>query len=779
MGAGASEISKDGKAEHSDEVLTDFRGGVHSFPARTWSRTVVSQDAVENFVGPISPPSPVDLLRHRSTGVRGNVDGQRQVGGLRSGGRALRHSVASFGSFGSLQQIQVKGNMRRSRSVHGMVHVIEPATPMRRGSTDDLVRLANGPRFVSGGYGFDFEELDAAVDAVEECDHQESDEEHHSPPNPTAVVSPAPPTDVTGKLADIAEGKANSAQLGGDLMFDYDDLGDEVQEEADPRVQKEADPRPKEASPRCVDPMFDFDGLDDCPTPKASDAKESRARRPEAISSLISFDTEDGSPRRRRSGTLSTANASQHGRCRSASAPPTHRQGLRVAIIVNGSRGDIQPMVALALRLQKCDHTIRILTTADMVGLCTSHGLDAVAVFASCQEIIEKIGGMVGTGIKYTGNSCLNRARREGEKWLRDNPGACVSADDTLDDFGPDALVCGTQANGPGLRYEMSAGVPVMYAFLSRELFEFNISFVSMEPARPSFLAFSSILDKVDSEEFAEQLVQTGDWVLEEQVNAADLAADGRLFKLHKFLTSGSKPVVLGWGSMIADGLLPLDMLMLALRALSCARRRGVIIGGGARLHELGQQLLDGKFDKQRSDALELKDFAATDVCFVADAPHAWLFPQCSCVVHHGGAGTMHAALRIGIPAVITPIFGDQWANSQALKRLGAGFGFQKGLPQVTAEELGEAIPIAEAAAPGASAIAHELAHENGVQNAADVVDAFLRSVVRTGKWAEQVKKARGTPRNVKISQGARTSDSGRHGLARDRTPPRKLLRHG
>lgn len=40
----------------------------------------------------------------------------------------------------------------------------------------------------------------------------------------------------------------------------------------------------------------------------------------------------------------------------------------------------------------------------------------------------------------------------------------------------------------------------------------------------------------------------------------------------------------------------------------------------------------------------------ATDV-FPVKAPHAWLFPRCSCVVHHGGLGTTEATLRAGIPS--------------------------------------------------------------------------------------------------------------------------------
>ncbi len=60
----------------------------------------------------------------------------------------------------------------------------------------------------------------------------------------------------------------------------------------------------------------------------------------------------------------------------------------------------------------------------------------------------------------------------------------------------------------------------------------------------------------------------------------------------------------------------------------------------------------------QRRFARELFD---ADDCFVIDrAPFAELFPRCAAVVHHGGAGTVHTALRAGRPQAIAPIFADQ-----------------------------------------------------------------------------------------------------------------------
>jgi sterol 3beta-glucosyltransferase len=63
----------------------------------------------------------------------------------------------------------------------------------------------------------------------------------------------------------------------------------------------------------------------------------------------------------------------------------------------------------------------------------------------------------------------------------------------------------------------------------------------------------------------------------------------------------------------------------------------------------------------------------AADLFTLDFAPHDWLFPRCAAVVHHGGAGTTHAALRAGRPAVVCPFFGDQPFWGWRVAEVGAG----------------------------------------------------------------------------------------------------------
>jgi sterol 3beta-glucosyltransferase len=90
----------------------------------------------------------------------------------------------------------------------------------------------------------------------------------------------------------------------------------------------------------------------------------------------------------------------------------------------------------------------------------------------------------------------------------------------------------------------------------------------------------------------------------------------------------------------------------LAVEALRRAGRRGVLATGWG-------GLVGAEMDE--------------DMCVIIDAPHDWLFPQMAAVVHHGGAGTVAAALRAGVPQVSVPSWGDQvfWARRAATLLVG------------------------------------------------------------------------------------------------------------
>ncbi len=116
------------------------------------------------------------------------------------------------------------------------------------------------------------------------------------------------------------------------------------------------------------------------------------------------------------------------------------------------------------------------------------------------------------------------------------------------------------------------------------------------------------------------------------------------------FLQAGPPPIYIGFGSMTSrrSG----EAADIVLEALARTRQRGVLYAGWGGLQ---------KADLPRH------------VFMTSSVPHTWLFPQMAAVVHHGGAGTTAAGLAAGVPSVLVPFMGDQPFWGQRVAALGVG----------------------------------------------------------------------------------------------------------
>lgn len=118
-----------------------------------------------------------------------------------------------------------------------------------------------------------------------------------------------------------------------------------------------------------------------------------------------------------------------------------------------------------------------------------------------------------------------------------------------------------------------------------------------------------------------------------------------------------------------------------------------------------------------------------TDVIFIDNCPHDWIFQRVSCVVHHGGAGTTAAAVAAGKPSIVIPFFGDQLFWGKMVTMAGAG---PMPIPfkEISVDRLAEAIRIS--LTPDVLKSARELgtkvAKEEGVKNG---VQAFHKQLAR------------------------------------------------
>lgn len=157
-----------------------------------------------------------------------------------------------------------------------------------------------------------------------------------------------------------------------------------------------------------------------------------------------------------------------------------------------------------------------------------------------------------------------------------------------------------------------------------------------------------------------------------------------------------------------------------AVEAAMGAGVRAVVLGGWAALS---------------LDALPtgpLREYAAANVLFYAGSlPHEWLFPRCAAAVHHGGAGTVAAVLRCGIPNIVTPVFIDQFYWARRVQALRVGVGFDTPLRSLGAPALAAAIKECLTSAEiqaSAKTLGKRLRDERpGAETAADVVAEVAR----------------------------------------------------
>jgi sterol 3beta-glucosyltransferase len=194
---------------------------------------------------------------------------------------------------------------------------------------------------------------------------------------------------------------------------------------------------------------------------------------------------------------------------------------------------------------------------------------------------------------------------------------------------------------------------------------------------------------------------QTGYWFLDEAGWAPPPA-------LTAFLESGPPPIYVGFGS-IGTASQAEATTRLVIEALQRAGVRGLLATGWSGM----------------SNSVALPP----QIMRLDSVPHAWLFPRMAAVVHHGGAGTTAAGLRAGVPSLVIPHGNDQFAWGRRVFELGVG---PRPIPRkrLTAANLADALTALRS--PDLQTTAADLGRrirtEAGADEAARIIGALLGS---------------------------------------------------
>ncbi|KAF5862118.1 hypothetical protein ETB97_012102 [Aspergillus alliaceus] len=437
---------------------------------------------------------------------------------------------------------------------------------------------------------------------------------------------------------------------------------------------------------------------------------------------------------------------------------------LNIVIQVVGSRGDVQPFVALGKELQKHGHRVRLATHLSFREYVSETGLEFFNIGGDPAELmafmVKNPGLMPDMRTLRSGaipkrrremkaifsgcwRSCFETGDGTGMHHIKEDPWS-ETPDCTTRPFVADVII----ANPPSFAHLSCAekmGIPLNMMFTmpwsATQSFPHPLANVRTQTTKPSVANFASYA-------IVEVIMWEGLGDLINRLRKRELGLDPldairapsiahRLRIPYTYLWSPSLlPKPQDWGDNIdvcgfqflssdTDYKPPDD-----LDAFLKAGEPPVYIGFGSIVVDNPAKLTSIVFEAVRltgKRALVSKGWGnigggsevPENVFLLGKCPHDWLFQHVSCVVHHGGAGTTAAGLVLGRPTVIVPFFGDQPFWGSIVARAGAG---PQPVPykQLTAEKLADAINTAlePSTLEKAEEIGKGMRTERGVQNA-------------------------------------------------------------
>ncbi|CAI9628258.1 unnamed protein product [Alternaria burnsii] len=427
---------------------------------------------------------------------------------------------------------------------------------------------------------------------------------------------------------------------------------------------------------------------------------------------------------------------------------------LNVVIQVVGSRGDVQPFIALGQELQRYGHRVRIATHNTFESFVHESNLEFYPIGGDPKELMAymvKNPGLI-PSMKSLREGDIQKKRDMITEMLYGCWHSCIEPDlKTGQPFVAEAII----ANPPSFAHVHCAqalGIPLhlmftmpwsstrafphpLANFKGGEISTALINYASYGVVE--FLTWQGLGDVINRFRHSLDLenvpVSVGPvlastlkvpftycWSPALVPKPADWAAHidvcGFFFReptpytppaeIDHFLRSGLPPVYIGFGSIVLDD--PAKMTSSILETVRALGIRAIISRGWS---NLGADLPNDN----------------KDVLFIGDCPHEWLFQHVAAVVHHGGAGTAACGLRNACPTVVVPFFGDQPFWGEMIAAAGAG---PMPIPHklLTAENLTPAIHfcLTREAKQAARALSSQMASERGVEAAAQSFHANL-----------------------------------------------------
>lgn len=400
---------------------------------------------------------------------------------------------------------------------------------------------------------------------------------------------------------------------------------------------------------------------------------------------------------------------------------------MRITILTYGSRGDVQPILPLALRLMEERHEVKLAAPFRFKNFVEEHGIDFAALSGDPEDLSRRLNDAGYNFVKMM-RELMNHAIEIGADVWHQTEEACSDADLIIHTFAHvvGAHTLAREKNIPDIHIQ---GFPMFTPtgdypnvtlpdFKSRSFNRLTHKFAAKITWWTSQIGFERVRRRAGlpkrklSWPFDDDLLRprtpilcawsprvlpaSTDWLPNVHVTGYYFLPFNDSYRppaeLHSFLNEGKSPVCITFGSMVNRDVERIDYII--RESLRQTGNRGIILSGWSKI----------------------RDRSSKDALYLEAGPHAWLLPQCKMVIHHGGAGTTAAGLRAGIPNVVIPFTADQPFWGKRVHAMGAG-------PRpilvknISVEKLTQTIAEADSQAirKQAQAIGQEIRNEDGI----------------------------------------------------------------
>ena len=339
---------------------------------------------------------------------------------------------------------------------------------------------------------------------------------------------------------------------------------------------------------------------------------------------------------------------------------------MKIACVILGTRGDVQPMVALSIGLMKRGHEVIVCAPPENEELVRQNNCQFVAFGPGIMKEVKD------NPQKQKGGVAVKITPKQGKKLIGDQIELLPDIIKGMDLVLGAGIVVGVQtaADIVKIPYRFVAFYPIMLgttkedSLKNRMMFGFGRSmmnlmmkgFINKKRARFGISPIKDVWEHWVGEQVivacdkelnaartdvAFAFYQTAFMILPSKTNLPAIVED--------FLYSGKPPVYIGFGSNPIPNTEKYTAMFEQVR--DTTNQRLIISKGWA----------------------ELPVIDVHDILFIDEVPFELLFPRLAAVIYHGGSGTLAAVARAGIPQAAFPFMGDQFDNQKQIVKLGLG----------------------------------------------------------------------------------------------------------